>query len=100
MGFQDPPVDQTKKREVSERSHSTIENARKERELTVVVSDHRLELLPSVHSSLLRIGDDVQDGDSVESDHLLEVDVASLVSVRVLDREGVVLERKRERREG
>ena len=63
------------------------------------MSDHRLQLLPSIHSSLLGIRDDVEHGDSIESDHLLEVDVASLVPVGVLDREGVVLSQAKTRRQ-
>lgn len=58
--------------------------------LTVVVRDTSLKLLPTRHLSLLRVRDDVQNSDSVEADHLLEVDVALFVAVRVLDRESVV----------
>lgn len=89
MGFQEPPEDE--KLEFSESTRRGTEVRRTSWRLTIVVSDHRLQLLFSIDGSLLGIRDNVEHSDSIESDHLLEIDVASFVSVGVLDREGVVL---------
>lgn len=50
------------------------------------MSDPRLELLVPTQRRLVRIADDVHDGDPIEANHLLKVDKALAVAVRVVER--------------
>jgi hypothetical protein len=53
---------------------------------TVVVGDPRLKLLVPRHRRFCRVRDDVHQRDAFEADHLLEVDVAAIIAVGVLQR--------------
>lgn len=52
--------------------------------LTVVVTDACLQFLLSVQSGVAWVGHDVNDHNSVQSNHLLKVDVSAIISVDVV----------------
>lgn len=57
---------------------------------SIVVRDPRLQLLIARKRGFFRIRNDVDDGDSVETDHLFEIDETFTVSVDVFERGRVV----------
>lgn len=53
---------------------------------TVVVSDPTLQSLPATDTGFLGIGDHVDECDSIEADYLLEVNIATVITIDVLGR--------------
>ena len=54
------------------------------------MGDASLKLLLAAEGGLLGVADDVDDGDAIETDHLLEVDEALAVPIGKVDRGRVV----------
>ena len=52
--------------------------------------DSGLELLSPRQRRLRRISNDVDERDSIEANHLLEIDITGVISTNVLDRDNVV----------
>jgi len=51
----------------------------------VVMSDARLQLLGARDGRSLRVGNHIDNRDTIQSDHLLEIDKPALIAVHVLD---------------
>ena len=51
----------------------------------VVMSDARLQLLGASDGRGFEVGNHIDNGDAIKSDHLLEIDEAALIAVHVLD---------------
>ena len=57
---------------------------------TVVMGDARLQLLGARDGRSLEVGNHIDNGDTIESDHLFEIDEPTLIAVHVLDRRAKV----------
>jgi hypothetical protein len=50
---------------------------------TIVVCDARLEFLSACYGCRLGVGHDIDDRNTIESDHLLEIDIPAMIAVHV-----------------
>ena len=78
IGFQVPPTERERECQ-SVAQHIIVPQ-------TIVVTNERSQFFLPTQCSVARIGHDVNDGDSIQSDHLFKVHVSTVISVHVVHR--------------
>ena len=57
---------------------------------TIVVTDTRLQLLLPDQRGIARVGHNIDNRNSIQSDHLLKVDVPAIISVDIVHRQAEI----------